>query len=167
MSTSKTGRKVVQPNPIRAARIRELIQKEKITITKLASDIGITQQRLSEVLKTGKVSEGYIALIIAEYPQYRAEWLLGLDDTATVSEYEKQRTLDYELNAATMVLDTALIEVCEHEHIDVPKLNNLADLVFIESQLRDYAYHLMHEYVCNRSNSHVWKMLDKLKSREV
>ena len=73
-------------------------------LKQLCSEVGITQAALAERIDRTpqtitRIVQGRYALtqdvaerIIAEYPQYRIEWLLGLSDIKTKSEEREQQS---------------------------------------------------------------------------
>lgn len=81
------SRKKTEINPIRAERVKKLIEREKISQVDFASRIFQTQQNVSRILnlKTA-LTEETARLIIEAFPEYRIEWLLGYDDSMTNAE---------------------------------------------------------------------------------
>lgn len=75
-------------NPIRAERIKTLIQREHITQQQLADRIYQSQQNLSRImtLKSALTEETARAIVTA-FPEYRLEWLLGYDDNMTLDDW--------------------------------------------------------------------------------
>lgn len=91
MNTSKAGRKTEPASDLRAERIRKLMEWEKLSQEKLGAKLGMAQQNISRILKSKKISENTISLIIEAFPNYRKQWLLGYDDIPTVEEWEKRK----------------------------------------------------------------------------
>lgn len=83
------SRKKTEINPIRAERVKKLIEREGISQIDLATLIFQTQQNVSRIinLKTALTEETAQAIISA-FPGkgYRIEWLLGYDDAMTTAE---------------------------------------------------------------------------------
>lgn len=82
------SRKKTEINPIRAERVKTLIEREKISQTDFASKIFQTQQNVSRILnlKTA-LTEETARDIISAFPEYRIEWLLGYDNSMTHYEW--------------------------------------------------------------------------------
>ena len=82
------SRKNTDINPIRAERVKKLIEREKISQVDFASRIFQTQQNVSRILnlKTA-LTEETARDIVTAFPEYRIEWLLGYDDSMTDYEW--------------------------------------------------------------------------------
>ena len=82
------SRKKTEINPIRAERVKKLIEREKISQVDFASRIFQTQQNVSRILnlKTA-LTEETARDIVTAFPEYRIEWLLGYDDSMTGYEW--------------------------------------------------------------------------------
>lgn len=84
------SRKKTEINPIRAERVKKLIEREGISQIDFASRIFQTQQNVSRILnlKTA-LTEETAQDIISAFPGkgYRIEWLLGYDDSMTDIEW--------------------------------------------------------------------------------
>lgn len=82
------SRKKTEINPIRAERVKKLIEREKISQVDFASRIFQTQQNISRILnlKTA-LTEETARDIVTAFPEYRIEWLLGYDDSMTDYEW--------------------------------------------------------------------------------
>ena len=82
------SRKKTEINPIRAERVKTLIDREGISQKDLADRIFQTQQNVSRILnlKTA-LTEETAHDIISAFPEYRIEWLLGFDDAMTDIEW--------------------------------------------------------------------------------
>ena len=92
------GRKKTEINPIRAERVKKLIEREKrinpkFSQTELAGRINMTQQNISRIInqKTA-LTEETARDIVKAFPKYRIEWLLGYDDDMTLWERPKNAT---------------------------------------------------------------------------
>jgi hypothetical protein len=79
-----------------------------------------------------------------------------------MTEEEKERASDAGIrnSAPITVLNTALLNVCHDEGINVPHLDCIPELALLEAQLEDYAEMLMRNYV-RRNRSHFWNTLDQ------
>lgn len=82
------SRKKTEINPIRAERVKKLIEREGISQIDFASRIFQTQQNVSRILnlKTA-LTEETARDIVTAFPEYRIEWLLGYDDSMTDYEW--------------------------------------------------------------------------------
>lgn len=78
------GRKRTLINPVRAKRLKALIEAEGITQTEFAESLYRSQQSISRII-TGKnaLTEETAKEIIEKFPRYRLEWLLGYDPYMT------------------------------------------------------------------------------------
>ena len=81
------SRKKTEINPIRAERVKKIIEREGINQIDFAKRISQTQQNISRIinLKTA-LTEETAQDIISAFPEYRIEWLLGYDDSMTTAE---------------------------------------------------------------------------------
>lgn len=88
-----SGRPKKQVDPVCAKRfgiiLDELKRRRGISQTEFAKRLHMAQQNVSK-LKNGKVvlSKEHAEDITKAFPEYRAEWLLGLDNFKTEEEYE-------------------------------------------------------------------------------
>ena len=82
------SRKKTEINPIRAERVKQLIEREGISQIDFANRIFQTQQNVSRIinLKTA-LAEETARDIVTAFPEYRIEWLLGYDDSMTDYEW--------------------------------------------------------------------------------
>ena len=165
------SRKKTEINPIRAERVKTLIEREKerdpdFTQIIFAKATHQTQQNVSRIInmKTALTEEN-AQYIISAYPEYRIEWLLGYDDFMTKEDFMRDyvKRLHNTDNASIQILESALREVCLREGIEVPTLDNIPELLLLQAQLKDYADSLMWNYVKHREHSHVWGLLDQIK----
>lgn len=165
------SRKKTEINPIRAERVKKLIENEKkirgkFTQTEFAKAISQTQQNVSRILNLQTaLTEETAQDIVSKYPEYRIEWLLGYDDFMTKEDFERdyiKRSHNTD-NASIQILESALREVCLREGMEVPTLDNIPELLLLQAQLKDYADSLMWNYVKHREHSHVWGLLDQIK----
>jgi len=74
-------------NPIRANRVKTIIDREDMSQSDFAARVPLTQQAISRIvnMKTA-LTEETAAAIIRAYPRYRLEWLLGYDDYMSESD---------------------------------------------------------------------------------
>lgn len=88
------SRQKTEINPIRAERVKKLIELEKISQTEFAKEIHQTQQNVSRIinLKTALTEEN-AREIVKHFPEYRIEWLLGYDDYMT--DYDWADGIEY------------------------------------------------------------------------
>ena len=81
------SKKATEINPIRAERIKIIIDRENINQQKLAELIFQTQQNISRIIqKRQPLTEETAQAIIRAFPEYRIQWLLGYDDVMTVND---------------------------------------------------------------------------------
>ena len=68
----------VEPQSVRAERLKEIIKNEGLTQNLLADKVSVTQQSISRIMQ-GKqaLTEGMARRIVAVFPAYNVEWLLG------------------------------------------------------------------------------------------
>lgn len=148
----------------RAERLKMLIDREEMSQTAFSEKIGYSQQHVSGIVRQKTaLTEETAADIISVFPEYRIEWLMGLDDFMTHEDFKRAyiKNNDIRNNALLTVLDAALHEACLREDLPVPTLENIPELILLESQLRDYAVSLMAGYL-HRKDSHFWSNLDSL-----
>lgn len=88
------GRKKAEINPIRAERLKILIDREKkirhgdFSQIKFAESINMAQRNVSRIIQMHHgLTEETARHIIEQYPDYRIEWLLGYDDYMTTADY--------------------------------------------------------------------------------
>ena len=149
----------------RVLRIKKILEDQNLTQKDLADALNMEPQNFSRFMVSGKVSEKTCRKIIALYPEYRIEWLLGYDDFMTLEEYKNTFIQRKDaVNAAVItILDAAVREVCARENIDPPQIDNIAEFCILETQLRDFADSLMWNYIVHRQHSHLWNLLDQAK----
>lgn len=82
------SKKKKEINPIRAERLKKLIEREGIRQIELARLINRTQQNISKVINLkAALTEDNAQFIISAFPEYRIEWLLGYDDVMLKTDY--------------------------------------------------------------------------------
>lgn len=145
----------------RVTRIKKILENEQIKQKDLADALDMEPQNFSRFMISGKVSEKTCRKIVALYPKYRIEWLLGYDDYPTIDDikaaYQEQF---HAMNRATAtILDNAVREVCHREGIDPIVIDNIPEFLLLEAQLKDFASSLIWNYI-HRKNSQVWTLLD-------
>ena len=158
------SKRKIETSENRAANIQTIYKRENLTQTEFAESLGVSQQRISEILKKNTVSEYYIDLIAEKYPDYNINWIRGESPYMLKADLNKEyvKRKDAANNAYLFILDDALQKVCAQDNIKVPVLDNIPELLLLESQLKDYALFLMRNYVIDRSESEVWNYLDHL-----
>ena len=74
-------------NPVRALRVKTIIEREGINQTEFAARVHLTQQAVSRIvnMKTALV-EGTARDIVKAFPDYSLLWLLGLSDDMTEAD---------------------------------------------------------------------------------
>ena len=83
------SKKRTEIKPIRAERVKTLLERENITQAELATRIFQSQQNISRILNLKTpLTEETARLIISAFPEkrYRIEWLLGYDDYPTPAD---------------------------------------------------------------------------------
>jgi len=81
------SRKKTEINPVRAERVKKIIELEKISQKDFADRIFQTQQNVSRIVKQKTaLTEETAHDIVSAFPKYRIEWLLGYDDYMTFSD---------------------------------------------------------------------------------
>lgn len=146
---------------VRAENIKTILRLEKKSQAAFAKMINMTPENLNRIIRLRHpLTEATAETIHVTFPKYRLKWLLGYDRYMT--EEEKTRASDAGIrnNAPVTVLDTALLNVCHDERIEVPDLDCIPELMLLVSQLEDYAEMLMRNYV-RRNRSHFWNTLDQ------
>lgn len=95
------SRRKTEINPIRAERVKILIDREKLTQAEFANRIFQTQQNVSRIIqKRQPLTEENAQQIVKIFPKYRIEWLLGYDDNMTFEDladswqFRKDKTAD-------------------------------------------------------------------------
>ena len=82
------SRKKTEINPIRAERVKQLIEREGISQIDFANRIFQTQQNVSRIINLKPaLTEETARDIVTAFPEYRIEWLLGYDDSMTDYEW--------------------------------------------------------------------------------
>lgn len=75
---------MAEVNPLRGERMKEIIRREGITQAQLAEVLGVGEVHLSNVANGKRsLTDKRAEKIIALYPRYRLQWLLGYDDYMT------------------------------------------------------------------------------------
>lgn len=86
------ARPKVEINPIRGLRLKQICEEQKITQKQLSNIIHITQQSISSMVNgTATVTVETADLVTRAFPEYRKEWLLGLDDYKTEADVQRAR----------------------------------------------------------------------------
>ncbi len=83
------------PESKRVTRIKIILEREHITQKDLADRLvdphdpkkSMEPQNLSRMMKTGKITEKTCQRIIAAFPEYRLDWLMGFDDYMTFEDW--------------------------------------------------------------------------------
>lgn len=155
-------------NPIRGERLRIIIKEvegtKKGRNMRFAEKFNYTPEHISQILRGNKnLPEHFAREIVAAYPLYRIEWLLGVDDYKTLDELKKHYNDTFTSidNGILALLNNSLMEVCLCEGIEVPTLDNIPELLFLEAQIKDYADSLMWNYIKRKQQSHIWSFLSQ------
>lgn len=156
------GRKRTEINPIRAERVKTIIQREKLNQKQLADVLNRTQQNINNIVqgKTGLTEEA-AKQIIALFPHYRLQWLLGYDDIMFHTDelrqviHRKVNTAEAKIQVISLIVD----DICKRENITRPDIPS-SDFYVLQEQLHDYAELIISDYLKNRKNSRTWKRID-------
>lgn len=74
------GAKPIPAYPERVERLYMLMEREGLSGAELARRIGTSQQRMSEILISQKISSYYLLKIQRAFPNYLPEWFFGKGD---------------------------------------------------------------------------------------
>lgn len=148
---------------VRVSRIKTLLKREGLKQKDLADALDIEPQNLSRCLCSGKVSDKMCRKIGDLFPKYNVMWLLGDSDLMLIEDVRQDFIARSHAtnNACLQLLDSALREVCFREGIEIPKIDNIPEILLLQGQLRDFADSLMWNYVRYREHSHFWGTLDQ------
>ena len=83
------ARKRIEKNPVRRARLIQLMEENDISQNELSRRTGIAQQNISRICSESdnlNLSETNAGAIVAAFPEYRIQWLLGYDNFKTSAE---------------------------------------------------------------------------------
>lgn len=120
------SRKKTEINPIRAERVKTLIEREGIKQTAFAEKIHMTQQNVSRIInRKNALTEETARQIVEKFPDYRIEWLMGYDDQMTHDDFGNFAT-----NVHDRIADGVwgMIEICLSRQGKSLKLVKPADL---------------------------------------
>lgn len=160
------SKRATEINPIRAERVKTIIDREKINQQKLAELIFQTQQNVSRIIqKRQPLTEETARAIIRAFPAYRLQWLLGFDDVMLQDDYKRAYIdrLDAVNNAVMTLIDASVREISAREGINPPPvIDNIPEYLVLESQIRDFADGLIWNYIKHRRASRFWSLLDQL-----
>lgn len=98
-------------NPIRAERVKTLIERENITQQQFADRIFQSQQNVSRILnQKSALTEETARAIVTAFPNYRIEWLLGYDDAPTHESWidNAQRLKDLAADGMWAIIEKSL-----------------------------------------------------------
>ena len=161
MSRSRT-----EINPERAERVKTLIERENITQQEFAERIYQSQQNVSRIINLkSALTEQTADAIIKAFPEYRKQWILGYDNFMLVddvfNDFIQQQKESW--NAARVMLDAAVKEVCRREGIKKKPIiiDNPVEYSFLEAQLTDFATSIVWNYIKHRKSSNLWNLLDQ------
>ena len=130
------SRKKTEINPIRADRLKTLIDASGITQKQLADRIYQSQQNISRIIqKRQPLTEETARLIISAFPDFRIEWLLGYDDIMKKQDliptkYEKMRI-------EKDTLERSLFELIRLSDFSI-NLRSIENLVDLHDFLKKY-----------------------------
>ena len=96
----------------RVTRIKKILENEQIKQKDLADALDMEPQNFSRFMISGKVSEKTCRKIVALYPKYRIEWLLGYDDFMTLEDLidGTQRLKDLAADGMWAIIEKSLIK---------------------------------------------------------
>lgn len=158
------SKKATEINPIRAERVKTIIEREKIPQQEFARLTHQSQQNVSRIVKKhNSLTEENAREIIKAFPAYRLQWLLGYDDIMLEEDYNRAFVdrMDAANNAVITLLDASVREICAREGIDPPEIDNIPEFLLLEAQIRDFTDGLVWNYIKHRSASHFWSFIDQ------
>jgi transcriptional regulator with XRE-family HTH domain len=141
----KKGRKSIESSSIRYERVKTFMEREGLTQNAFAEKVGLSQQRVSNILKTKKISDYTIHLILEAFPDYREPWFFGYDSFPTKQD-EK---------AAKMQARSKYIKSLS----DVP--NSLNMLLSAVAKSKGYEMREIANDIGAELDSHVYEIIDK------
>ena len=163
------SKKATEINPIRAERVKTIIDREDINQQKLAELIFQTQQNISRIIqKRQPLTEETAQAIIRAFPEYRIQWLLGYDDIMLKEEYKQAfiDRMDAANNAVMTLIDASVREISAREGINPPTvIDNIPEYLILEAQIRDFTDGLIYNYIRHRSHSHLWSLIDQTENK--
>ena len=104
------ARPKVEINPIRGLRLKQICEEQGIKQNHLSKIIHITQQSISNMM-TGKatVTIDTVNQVTKVFPEYRKEWLLGLDDYKTEADLKRANAEQFSQAIDTMKYEGSLL----------------------------------------------------------
>lgn len=105
------------PENKRVTRIKKILELENISQKDLADRLidprtgnSMEPQNFSRIMISGKVTEKTCKKIVAVYPKYRLEWLLGYDDSMTFEDWidDTQRLKDKAADGMWAIIEKSL-----------------------------------------------------------
>lgn len=129
------GNKTIKPQPQRQERVYELMNRENLSQKDLAEKMGIKhQQRVSEFLKSGKISDYYMEKIKTAFPNYLPEWLDGYGDPAIATKEDQavHNWLSHEVPEEDLTNYFNAVDSTELQNQLIEKLNLLDPVHRIE-----------------------------------
>ena len=111
------GRKRVEIKPEPAERLKQLCEEENIKQQELASLICTSPQTISKIInKKSSLTEDNASRIVALYPKYRFEWLMGYDPYKTNADLFMGVIADTQKESDMMMLGLqAFASLCGYE----------------------------------------------------
>lgn len=104
------ARPKVKINPIRGLRLKQICEEQIITQKQLSKIIHITQQSISSMVNgTATVTVETADLVTKAFPEYRKEWLLGLDDHKTEEDLQRAKAEQFSQAIDTMKYEGNLL----------------------------------------------------------
>ena len=156
------SKKPTEINPVRADRVKTILERENVTQQRLAELIFQTQQNISRIMqKKQPLTEETAKAIIAACPEYRIEWLLGYDDIMTQTD-EIRVLINNKVDAAEAIHQLIFLtaaEICKRENLPPPEIPIL-EYLELQDHLLDYTELILYDYLKNRDKSRFWKRFD-------
>lgn len=104
------ARPKVKINPIRGLRLKQICEEQDIKQIQLSEIIHISQQAISSMIKgTATVTVETVNLVTRAFPEYRKEWLLGLDDYKTEADRKRAIAEQFSQTIDTMKYEGDLL----------------------------------------------------------
>jgi len=156
------SRPLTQVNPLRAERVKTIIQREKLTQQEFAAKTFQSQQNVSRILNLKcALTEETARAIVKAFPAYRLSWLLGFDDDMT--ELDGLKKLIHGTVDAAVAINQAIRavadDICNREDLprqDIPA----AHFAKLHAMLHDYAELILADYIKNREKSRIWRGIE-------
>lgn len=127
--TIKLHRKegAIMANKVFGTRVKDLREKEGLSMEQLATDLGVTKSRVNMWENNGTIPRGDVLVQLANYFNVSTDFLLGNDDNSEISKSNSrlsslQRNLgklnEADLNKAEGMLKAVFMDIFNDEEDD-------------------------------------------------